>query len=358
MSPKPHRRWMQFSLRTLLVVVTLTSFLLGYVAWEREQCRQGQQSLNKLEQLMTSSANKVEKVSSTRPGWLKVLLGNDAFRGVKSVELRDTSLSDSDLHPLAAFPNLHSVRMEAPNVTDAGISQLRGLKAAEQFHFVRNRRVAGKCWEVMDGWRQLRSLSFADSDFCDGETPDFSALTNLKELDLSQSNINSPGAKCSLLPASLEVLNLSVTQTTDADLEQLGQLVKMRSLDLSSTYVRGMGLANLPAPLELYTLNLNAANISDVELASIARFTRLRQLQLNSTLISDAGLGRLAELTRLESLDISYNRISNKGLLHLRGLTNLKTLLLDYTLATGAGVDELQRALPNTKISRDRIRTD
>src|SRR5436190_10979545 len=38
---KPKRRWYQFSLLTMLVVLTLTSVPLGYIAWEREECRRG-----------------------------------------------------------------------------------------------------------------------------------------------------------------------------------------------------------------------------------------------------------------------------------------------------------------------------
>jgi hypothetical protein len=39
-------------------------------------------------------------------------------------------------------------------------------------------------------------------------------------------------------------------------------------------------------------------------------------------------------------------------LVHLKGLTNLKQLVLKGTKVTDAGVAELQKALPNCKISK------
>ena len=36
---KPRRRWLQFSLRTLLIVVTLSAVPLGWVGWKCEQGR-------------------------------------------------------------------------------------------------------------------------------------------------------------------------------------------------------------------------------------------------------------------------------------------------------------------------------
>ena len=48
-SPQPHCRWLQFRLSTLLIAVTLVSLPLGYVAWEREQCRRGEEALEMLQ---------------------------------------------------------------------------------------------------------------------------------------------------------------------------------------------------------------------------------------------------------------------------------------------------------------------
>ncbi len=45
-------------------------------------------------------------------------------------------------------------------------------------------------------------------------------------------------------------------------------------------------------------------------------------------------------------------KVTDAGLVHLTGLTNLQTLNFSFTKITDAGVAELQKALPNCKISR------
>ena len=46
------------------------------------------------------------------------------------------------------------------------------------------------------------------------------------------------------------------------------------------------------------------------------------------------------------------SQIDRLGLVHLKGLTRLETLTLGGTKITEAGVAELQKALPNCKISK------
>ena len=67
---------------------------------------------------------------------------------------------------------------------------------------------------------------------------------------------------------------------------------------------------------------------------------------------TDAGLVHLKGLTKLQILDLRYSRITDAGLLHLKELTGLKTLHLRRTQITDAGIAELQKALPNCKITK------
>ena len=49
--PKPRRRWFRFSLRTLLIVVTLLSVVLGFVGWKFSETRAMQHRLQKMKDI-------------------------------------------------------------------------------------------------------------------------------------------------------------------------------------------------------------------------------------------------------------------------------------------------------------------
>ena len=252
--PKPRRRWLQFRLRTLLIAVTLVSLPLGYVAWEREQCRQGQQAMEILEQRSeydgaTRRLGRLITPSYEHSKWLKSILGDDEFRRVITVSLEGNSVSDSDLQVLAIFPNLDFVVIESQNVTDEGIAHLRGLKKVERFHFIGNWKVSENCWEVLGRWHHLRELSFHDSLFDDDDVLTLPALLNLKELRLSQTIISDAGLERISWLTSLESLDLSSTQVSDTGLVHLRRLVNLKELSVKNTNVTDKGVKELQKAL-------------------------------------------------------------------------------------------------------------
>ena len=61
----------------------------------------------------------------------------------------------------------------------------------------------------------------------------------------------------------------------------------------------------------------------------------------------------LKGLTNLESLVLTgYTQITDSGLVHLKNLSNLEARSLSYTKVTDAAIAELQKALPDCKISK------
>jgi hypothetical protein len=86
----------------------------------------------------------------------------------------------------------------------------------------------------------------------------------------------------------------------------------------------------------------------------------LRDLDLSGAEITDEGLQHLKGLTQLKTLQLAGTEITDKGLQHLKCLTELKKLELANYLEpnwklTRSGVEELQKALPHTKIIFDRF---
>ena len=68
---------------------------------------------------------------------------------------------------------------------------------------------------------------------------------------------------------------------------------------------------------------------------------------------TDLGLKHyLAALETHTALNLVGWRITDAGLVHLKGLTDLQKLNLGGTEITAAGIADLQKALPNCKISK------
>lgn len=257
MSPKPRRRWYQFSLLTLLIGLTLFSLPLGYVAWEREQCRRGEAAIEMLDTLiiehprspMFAGVKEVNRPSSKRPTWLISVLGDDRFREVHAAEVYGDFITDADLRHLMSLPNLTDVWIDAPNVTDDGISNLRGLKDVEKFCFIYNVKSSERKWGILRSWKKLQNLSFEGSHLGKDGMLVLPAAKQLKSLSLRRTNISDAGLEEIASLTTLEELDLGYTGVRDAGLKHLSGLTNLRMLDLYETKVTGAGVEKLQSAL-------------------------------------------------------------------------------------------------------------
>ncbi len=152
----------------------------------------------------------------------------------------------------------------------------------------------------------------------------------------------------------LKTLRLTLTpQVTDAGLANLKGLPLLQWLAIDGVDISDAVLVNLKELPRLESLFLAGNRITDAGLKNLRGLTKLRELSLREENLTDDGLriADLADLTDLTELDLTATRVTDAGLVHLKGLTKLAKLTLDATLVTDAGVANLQKALPNCKIS-------
>ena len=129
-------------------------------------------------------------------------------------------------------------------------------------------------------------------------------------------------------------------------------LTNLETLVLYGTKINDAGLVHLKG-LKLKQLSIPKQAMTDLGLKHyLAVVETHNSLRLSGWSVSDAGLVHLKGLTNLQTLVLSNTQISDAGLVHLKGMTNLKGLNLFGTKVTDAGVAELQKALPNCRISR------
>ena len=117
--PKPKRRWYQFSLKTLLVVVTLFCVMAGWGSWRIQQVRSDQRILARLSEF--------GPVSAAYNNWGRV----------EGLHLTNQRVTDAELACLKGLTDLQGLSLHSTDITDAGLEHLKGLKNLEALRLER-----------------------------------------------------------------------------------------------------------------------------------------------------------------------------------------------------------------------------
>ena len=184
-------------------------------------------------------------------------------------------------------------------------------------------------------------------------------------------------------------VDLTGTQVTNAEIEQLKELPNLQSLNLSETSVtdgelrtsQGVHQSSItglgPYPdkqawdcpphrpesydtgprehpghrcgleatkdfINLQWLSLWNTQVTANGLKHLGGLSQLQWLDLASTKVTDAGLEHLRDLTNLQTLDLGRTQVTDDGLQHLNALTQLQTLDLMRTFVTDVGLEHLK----------------
>lgn len=102
-------------------------------------------------------------------------------------------------------------------------------------------------------------------------------------------------------------------------------------------------------------LDLSNTQTTDAELEQFKECTSLEYLCLRDTQITDAGVKHLKGLTNLEYLNLSNTQVTDTGLEHLKDLPNLAALILASTQITNAGLQRLSTAMLSGRFRASRF---
>ncbi|MCH8922033.1 MAG: hypothetical protein IIA67_02655 [Planctomycetes bacterium] len=208
--PKSKRRWHQFSLKTLLIVMTLFTTTAGGIGGRMFQARVNQNSAAAARMRIRETEAVVE---------IEKLGGNVYFKRLRPQTWLERRFDD----PGAGDDPVRSREVTGVsfwgtrNVTDAGLAHLNELK-------------------------NLEELNLNDTQVTDAVLEHVKGLTNLRELYLAHTNVTDAGLDHLSGLKTLERLDLSHTKITDAGLEHLKGLRRLSHLDLRGTDVTDEGV--------------------------------------------------------------------------------------------------------------------
>jgi internalin A len=267
--PKPKRRWDQYSLRTLMIVVTLFAIACSWFAVKMGQARRQREAVEALSKLKGSPIicnlsydyqQDSPNAKAPGPAWLRNLLGIDFFCNVSTVWFTG-KITDADLVHFKDFPKLRVLcfneimKFDNPQVTDEGLKIVQGLT-------------------------QLEALGLCNTRITDAGMERIGKLVHLKVLGLQNVGITDIGLKHVKNLSQLQTLRLANTKITDAGLENLKELSNLQFLDLESTRITDVGLTHLNGLHALQEIRLGNTKVGDDGVKNLQKALPKLKIQL------------------------------------------------------------------------------
>jgi uncharacterized protein YjbI with pentapeptide repeats len=369
-SPKPKRRWCQFSLWTLLIAVSVFCVMAGWIGYRMRRAREHQDRVAAVEKAVAE----IEKLGGTltfayekrRPyTWLEYQFddpgpADDAVRvlRVKVVNLVLPNVTDAHVAHLSALKHFALLRLNGTDVAQIDLANLKDLSNRAQTN--RDRvavieKMVAKIEQlggnVTSEYEERRDQTWMEKLLDDpGGLDDPVGVATITGVNLWQANDTDATLEHVSGLIAIRFVYLDRTNVTDEGLEQLRGLPKLERLFLPRTRVSNAGLEHLKGLPNLKALDLGGTNITDAGLVHLKGLIHLQYLGLSEANVTDAGLEHLAGLANLKYLNLSETKVTDAGLEKLKGLTHLEELYLRDTIVTDEGVKKLQRALPNCDI--------
>ncbi len=271
---------------------------------------------------------------------------------LRSLLLAGTSVTDKGLGWVKKVSTLEAIDLRDCAISDAGLKQLIGL---QKLKVLKLSGKNGKCSvgdEGMESVARLKNLKVLAVDFLwvsELGIETLQPLSQLQELYMAETTIGNPALELMANFPKLKKVRLAQNQIDD--LSGLAKLKNLEDVDLSQcALLTDSNMAPLKDLGKLKKLNLWRVNISDEGIKPLQGLKTLEWLNLDNTRLSDRGLQFVAGLEKLTFLHVGSTQISDAGFSKLAALKNLKDLRATRTAVTQSAVDQLQAALPKTKI--------
>jgi hypothetical protein len=200
------RRFLQFSLGTLLLGITVFGVWLGVQVNRARRQREAVAAIQRLggavlyDYQFDAQHKQVSNAQPTAPAWLRKVLGDDFFYSPVSIYLGGIKFNEGDLAPLEKLPELD--------------------------------------------WLYLGSC-----DLPDGELAHCQPLGKLRSLDIGGTSISDAGLAHLIPLKRLEWLDIQSTQVTDAGIATLTQLPRLTEVFVYGSQIGDEGRAELKRAL-------------------------------------------------------------------------------------------------------------
>ena len=220
-NPKSTRRWLQFSLRGLLLLMAVAAVPLS---WTANRTRQQREDLAALEKLGCTVEYRPAFGPPSVLEQIRKLLGLENPRAVTCITADAngnlTEISDAELVHLGWLTQLELLNLNGTLVTDASLVDLQELPRL-RFLGLRRTQITDAGLSLLRGLVQLEWISLGATQITDAGLVHLRGLNQLQSLDLRGTQVTDAGLVHIQGMTQLHNLDLSLTQVTDAGVQEL-----------------------------------------------------------------------------------------------------------------------------------------
>jgi len=263
MNDKPKRRWPRFSLRKLLLLVTIASVGFGWLGLKLRQAQRQKEAVEGIvnsggwiwyDDEVASNGRFLPGSKASRATWWRRVIARDFI--ANPVTLASTTLfkeperqfDDASLSHVGGIPQIKHLSICSSLVTDTGLIHLQGLSQLESLDLSRT-SVTDRGLANLRGLFQLNKLQLRDTQITDRGLIHLQSLENIEYLDMPRSAVSDAGLVNLQGMRQLKELDFDNTNITDAGLVHLQRLMQLKSLYLRNTHVTETGCRELQKAL-------------------------------------------------------------------------------------------------------------
>jgi Leucine-rich repeat (LRR) protein len=222
-TPKPKRRWYQYSLRTLLLLVLVVSIGMSWLAVRRQRAKRHREAVETIVKGGGSVAydwqvaQNVPKPKPPGPAWLRNLLGDDFFADVVFAIIQ----TDSEMEYVTTFARLEDLYLSGDRITDAALENLKRFPRLRKLTVSDNQTITGAGLANIKELTQLQALYVRYTPVGDAGSAHLEELTHLHTLYLHDTGITDAGLEHIKTLTQLKSLYLRESRVTDAGVRDL-----------------------------------------------------------------------------------------------------------------------------------------
>jgi Leucine-rich repeat (LRR) protein len=188
MSEISKRPWFRYSMRTLLLLMTIVAFWLGYAANQVRIRKQAIDSVTRAGAEVTYLKDKAGSLQLSGPAWLRRFLGDEWFVTPRFVFFRDYSVTDDKILPVRALTSVRRLDLSDTKISDKALVAVGEMDGLEHLYLM-GTNVTDAGLQHLDGLKRLRVLDLQGTNVTDAGLDYLREMRSLNRLLLKGSRV-------------------------------------------------------------------------------------------------------------------------------------------------------------------------